>query len=362
MTKSSKLIGVLTAAAVLSGIVLSFLNLYTAPRIEAHQREALTNALDIVLPEACARETRKIGGTTFYFGQDRQDDLSGIAFLAVGNGFQSKLRILIGMDAQFDRIVKLIILEQAETPGLGTKIDTDPTNKQNPGWFTDQFAGLSSQKPITYVKNQTPDPTQGEIAAITGATISSEAVVDIVNEAINQNRELLQAHTELSVMDCAESGNNQEKPDLPPEMAQAEIKEIDGKTFHIERDAKDEIDRVAFIAAGTGFQSRLKLLVCVTPDFRCLLSLKILEQGETPGWGDRIECDTTRTDDQRWFTNQFANLKITSGISCVTGNPDKDKGEIRAISGATISSEAVVNIINRVLTEYRDAFIKQKGN
>ena len=67
-----------------------------------------------------------------------------------------------------DATVKQIkITEQAETAGLGTKIVSEPS-------FQESFAGLPAQ-----------DFTVSDIAAISGATISSKAVTAAVNAAID---------------------------------------------------------------------------------------------------------------------------------------------------------------------------------
>ena len=64
-------------------------------------------------------------------------------------------------------IKDLSILKQTETPGLGSRITESS--------FTDQFIGLSVSEVALKADN-------GRIDAITGATISSEAVVDTVRE------------------------------------------------------------------------------------------------------------------------------------------------------------------------------------
>jgi len=188
MNKSLRLIVVLTSVSLVSGFILAILNKYTAPRIELNQNKALSEAVGFVIPDKKTCDVRVIEGLSFYIGKDAKGQIAGIAFVAEGDGFQSRLKIIVGMDARFEKIVKIKVLQQAETPGLGTKIDNDPTNKTNPRWFSEQFCDLAVGKDITYVKNQTADKGKSQIQAITGATISSKAVVDIINQAIKTNR------------------------------------------------------------------------------------------------------------------------------------------------------------------------------
>ena len=69
----------------------------------------------------------------------------------------------------------LYVLDQKETPGLGNKIiESD---------WRDQFTSKELGAPLTVVKRD-PAPGSPEIRAVTGATISSEAVCSIVNRAL----------------------------------------------------------------------------------------------------------------------------------------------------------------------------------
>jgi len=190
MNKSLRLVLVLTLTAVLSGVILAVLNMYTAPRIELNANKTLSEAIGYVLPGNQKCDVKVVDDVTFYIGKDAQGKIVGVAFVAEGDGFQSRLKILVGMDPAMTKIIKIKVLSQAETPGLGTKIESDPTNKTDALWFHKQFFDLSASNPITVVKGKTADKSQAQIQAITGATISSKAVTDIINAAIAKNRTL----------------------------------------------------------------------------------------------------------------------------------------------------------------------------
>ncbi|MCF7886625.1 MAG: FMN-binding protein [Candidatus Marinimicrobia bacterium] len=188
--KSAKLIIVLTVTTLLSGIGLSFLNSWAQPKIEAYQQKVLEQAIYDVLPGIEKYKVKEIEGTKFYEGISPEGQTVNVAFRAIGRGFQSELRILVGMDTSMTKILNVNLLQQAETPGLGTKIADDP-GADNPAWFMQQFDSLTvAQQDIDYVKNEEPDKENAEIEAITGATISSKSVVNIINKAIDNNREL----------------------------------------------------------------------------------------------------------------------------------------------------------------------------
>ncbi len=88
----------------------------------------------------------------------------GYAFLAVGKGYGGDIKILVGLEDE-TTIKGITIISQSETPGLGSRITEDS--------FANKFAGLNIED-VALTKDG------GEIDAITGATISSGAVVDAI--------------------------------------------------------------------------------------------------------------------------------------------------------------------------------------
>ena len=66
------------------------------------------------------------------------------------------------------------VLESRETPGLGSRIADDPG-------FHSQFNDLAVEPQVVLVKGHGDKPN--DVDAITGATISSTAVVKIINNA-----------------------------------------------------------------------------------------------------------------------------------------------------------------------------------
>lgn len=182
MSNSAKIVITLTLITLISGGVLALLDSYTRPKIEEYKIQVKNDAVAEVLPEnERVREVAK-GDYTFYAAY-RDNELVAIAFQASGGGYQSELVLMIGVSPDFSTITGLKILQQVETPGLGTKIEKDDANKKDPAWFVNQFKGISTQPQISYVKNEKPS-RDNEIQAITGATISSKAIVNIINTHI----------------------------------------------------------------------------------------------------------------------------------------------------------------------------------
>ena len=125
----------------------------------------------------------KAGKSVRYNVYETKSDgkLAGWVTKSAGQGYADKIEVLIGFDPQMEKITGLFVLDQKETPGLGNKILED-------GW-RGQFLDKSTAKPLMPVKGKAT--ASNEIDAITGATISSKAVTDIINTAVADLRQPL---------------------------------------------------------------------------------------------------------------------------------------------------------------------------
>ena len=108
-------------------------------------------------------------------------ELKGWVLPASGLGFADRIEVLIGLDAELSTITGLWVLDQKETPGLGDNITS-------PELFLDQFAEKSAKEELEVVKVAAAAGSN-QIRALTGATISSDSVAEIVNKAIQNLRE-----------------------------------------------------------------------------------------------------------------------------------------------------------------------------
>ncbi|MFI3175230.1 MAG: FMN-binding protein [Bacillota bacterium] len=94
------------------------------------------------------------------------------------DGYHPNIVMTVAIDTQTDTVAKIDILQHAETPDYGGHI----TER----WFLDRFAEKSVDTPFGIVKIM-PDATH-DVVAITGATISSEAIAGGVNLAMEYYR------------------------------------------------------------------------------------------------------------------------------------------------------------------------------
>lgn len=105
---------------------------------------------------------------------------------------------------------------------------------------------------------------------------------------------------------------------------------------------------LAFIADGGGFQGNIRIMVGLSVDYLKLKGIKVLEQNETPGLGNRIK--------EPAFEGQFKGLEIKPKVEYIKYRKPEKPNQIQAITGATISSDAVVKNINNAVEKVLKAF------
>jgi electron transport complex protein RnfG len=180
-----RLIVALGLVAVVSGVSLVFVYNYAIPKIKVNVSRETDQAIKNIFPDVA--KTESVAGIRrdgVFRVKDASGKLLGYAFIAEGNGYQATIKMLAGIDEKLSTLQGMEVLESQETPGLGAEIASED--------FRGQFKGLSVTHPIEYVKNQKPSEPY-EIEAITGATISSRAVVTILNKKVEEMRKILKA-------------------------------------------------------------------------------------------------------------------------------------------------------------------------
>lgn len=147
---------------------LAVTNSATAPVIAEATRKAQEAARMELLPEA--DNFTKVEGVEVENVSDIYvaDNGVGTVVTATGKGYSSTITVMVAFNPD-DTIKQIKITDQGETQGVGTKVTTQPTT------FWDQFAG----KPAQTLTLGT------DVDKISGATISSRAVTNAVNAAID---------------------------------------------------------------------------------------------------------------------------------------------------------------------------------
>jgi len=183
----------------------------TASTIEKNQTDFFNQAIAAIFPNA----DKKIGYKQLDNGQlkeleqqaiseqqlfaifNNKHQLLGYIVKAQGMGYQDTIQLLYGYSPQNETVNGIKILSSRETPGLGDRIGKDENFLAN---FKQLTVKLTSDKShiLHKIENAKPGTKNRpwQIDSISGATISSRAVINIINISANEWIPLLAKHAE----------------------------------------------------------------------------------------------------------------------------------------------------------------------
>jgi electron transport complex protein RnfG len=203
---SSRLIGTLGVAGFLSGLILVGAYVLTLPIIESNKEKALQEAVYHVLP-GCSRyealvlqdgnlvkqdaaDAASKAAPRIFLGYNERGAILGFAIPASESGFQDVIKLIYGYQPEGRVIVGFEVLDSKETPGLGDKIFKDRD-------FVANFTALAVEPAIEATpsgKKSRPN----QVETITGATISSKAVIRALQKSLATWRPAIEKYIEAN--------------------------------------------------------------------------------------------------------------------------------------------------------------------
>ncbi len=331
-----KLSFVMAAYAVVACVGLAVVYRITAPRIEAAAGAEVNERLRVIFPDADGfsevtadvHSGSKIVAFNQAFVASKGDETLGMVIKATGPTYKTST-ILVGVNMKRE-LLPIVFLENNDTPGLGTKTAES------------DFAGQFSSKSL-----DDAFAVGDDVEAISGATISSKGVADILKFAGYAAGAYLAEHHGAP----AGSGDAPVAVELAPmenDVALAELfpgatctvvegiaNTLEGsvvfdKTWIVEKDGA--VSGVAIQARGQTYKAST-VIVGVNRD-RTLAGLRIVATGDTKNYG-RNMLDPA-------FYGAFTGKSVDDRFMVKPADPD---GDVDSISGATISTMGVANMV-----------------
>ncbi len=157
-----------------AGIITALLagtNTLTKDKIAQQNEKKQIETLQTVLPPFDEYETgTSKNGNQYYISKAKDGEIIGYAFITANNGYGGAVSVMTGITTD-NKISGVAILEHGETPGLGANAAKED--------FRNQYKqDIPESNKLAVTKDG------GTIDAITGATITSRAVTNSVNDAI----------------------------------------------------------------------------------------------------------------------------------------------------------------------------------
>ncbi|MCD7796111.1 MAG: RnfABCDGE type electron transport complex subunit G [Clostridiales bacterium] len=264
--------------------------------------------------------------------EDSSGNIIGYVVAATSpSGYGGEVQIAVGITTD-GVITGFDVVSNSETAGLGAKC----TEAE----FTDQFDGKTAQT-LEYSKTGATD--DNEIDAISGATITTNAVTEAVNSAI------------LFYRDSFAGGVVEEEETDPMKQAFPEV-DTDSLTAVdvVETDSEDyiidevsqagDLGYIITVTAHNGYDGDLQIAIGIGND-ETFKGFSVLVCNETKPLGGQCTSEE--------FAEQFTDMKLGE-VTSVASGANKDNNEIDAISGATITTSAVLTAINGAVEYYTE--------
>ncbi len=302
---------ILFVICLVSTFLLALTNKITVPEIAELAISSAEAARLELLPEAISFEKSiaNLGGVSYeyYTGVGKDGKTAGYVFTTVSTGYSGDIKVMTGVDMN-GAVKKVSILELSETPGLGMNAKKDS--------FINQYIGQSGA--ISVVKTKAG---KNQIQAMTGATITSGAVTGAVNKALEIYMSLSGQATTTTV---------------PESKAKSGTVNLYGKDYTYEMliDGNSITTGYIFITEATGYSGniiKLKINIDLKGTIKGIEGL-IIE--DTSGYGSGFNTS---------YLNQFIGKN-----SKISGKGDG----VQAISGATITSNAITAAVNTAFDLY----------
>lgn len=342
MKENLKLGLILCIITSFAGVFLGLANEFTKEVI-AQNSKLSADDLKELLPSA-----NKIEYFTFEKSEDsnvsevfeakNDSNTEGYVIKVSPKGFNGAIDMVVSITNE-GVIGGIKVLSQSETPGLGAKIEEKE--------FRDNFSGISIDDEVKIVKTASKNDT--EIQGLTGATISSNAVLSGVNDALDFYK--------LNILG-EETSNNVKELDLASLNLEGEMKELTidldegiNKINIVSKDGKEIGYAIEVTESGMYEDKPITFGIGVSSG-GIVTGVQIIEHKETAGLGDLIE--------EKEFLESFIGVSSLDKLSTKENTEETDMStygevlEVDSISGATKSSMAIIKGITNVMNFYNN--------
>ena len=336
-------ITLLIITAVAAGI-LAFTNNITGPIIAEREKEEAFGAFlelfseadDFVeIEEDLLAEIKTTNSNVNGVLEARSgSQIIGYAFQVSAGGYGGAVNTIVGINTD-NTIAGIRIGSHGETPNLGDVIE-EPR-------FTDSYIGKTTTERLVAVGSPSGD---NEVLSISGATISSFAVLSGVNDAKDA---YLRYFTDVEVEPIIEETEEEKQARFAQELfADAdEFTPVDESVLEtitadnrfvkeiFEAKAGGEIIGYVFNTISGGYGGEIPVMTGINLD-GTLSGIRVGSNSETPGLGTKVE--------EPDFTDSFVGKGTEEPIVAV-GGPSADN-EVQLISGSTVSVDGVLYGVN----------------
>ena len=167
--------------------VMAFTALMTEKPIRERQKALVEENLKQVLPpfDAVEEKNAPAGDGVLFLAMKDGKPVGKAVKTAVMNGYGGRVEALIGFDLD-NRVRRIVVISHNETPGIGSRVMERKAVRR----FWDVIRGKKAEEGLppnealdSYEGKNESEITEANVHFISGATISSHAMLDLVRHA-----------------------------------------------------------------------------------------------------------------------------------------------------------------------------------
>lgn len=326
MTKTNNVMKpalILTAICLVVVLALALTYALTKDKIDEGKNNKANEANFKVMADADDFVAKKTDdGTDYLEALDKDDKLIGYVFQTEGNGYKGPIVIKTGITAEGE-IKGIEYVEINDT--------ADQVNAAKSDDFKNQFVKKIPANKFVVTGTATKDE---EVKAITGGTFTSKGVTEAVNKAIELYNKI--------------TGKGQEEEvdinlTVLPDAKEFTTKTTDdGVQYLAGLDNDGNIIGYVFETEVQGYKNPIKVKTGITVNGE-IKGIEYVSINDSEHQTSGAKSDE--------FKNQFVKEVPEKPFTAVTTEPAKDE-EIKAVTGATVTSTAVINAVNKAIELY----------
>lgn len=328
MTKTNNVLKpalILTAICLVVVLALAITYALTKDKIDEGKNKAANEANFKVMADADDFVVKKTDdGVEYLEALDKDDNLIGYVFDTEANGYGGRLAVKTGITKDGE-IKGIEYVEINESKNQTDTAKSDDFKKQ----FTKKIPGKK------FVVVTTEPAKDEEIKAITGGTVTTNAVTEAVNKAVDLFNKV--------------TGNEQQGEEedinlkvLPDASEFSEETTDDGVKYLAGLDNDGNIIGYVFETQEQGYKNPIivKTGISVNGEIKGIEYVEINDSGK--------QTEAAKEDA---FKQQFVKKIPGNKFVVVTEEPTKDE-EVKAITGGTVTTTAVANAVNKAIDIY----------
>lgn len=325
----------LIITAVAAGI-LAFTNELTGPIIAEREKEEAFGAFLELLPDAdnfleideglLAEIQSTNTNVQGVLDAKSGDETIGYIFEVAAGGYDGPVNTIVGIKLD-DTLAGIRIGSHNETPNLGDAIE-EPS-------FTDSYVGKVTTESLVAVESPS---AENEVMTISGATISSFAVLSGVNDATDA---YLRYFTDMEVEPVVEETEEEKHERLLGELFPDADEFIELEQDLLEVNSGGELLGYVFMTSSKGYGGDVPVMTGIDVN-GTITGIRVGTNEETPGLGTKIE--------EPEFTDLFQGKEVTNELVAV--DSPAEENEVQMITGATVSVDAVLKAVNEAIEAF----------